>query len=63
MDIKVTGRKIHVTDELRNRVDRKVGDALKVFDIAPMTGDVVLRIASYKGTRERAICEVTVRGS
>ena len=61
MDINVTGRKIHVTDALRDRVEQKVGGALKVFDISPMTCDVVLRVADYKGTKERAVCEVTVR--
>ena len=61
MDIKVTGRKIRVTDALRDRVEQKVGGALKVFDISPMTCDVVLRVADYKGTKERAVCEVTVR--
>ncbi len=61
MDIKVTGRKIRVTDALYDRVISKIGDALKVFDIQPMTADVVLRVANYKGTKERTICEVTVR--
>ena len=61
MDIKVTGRKIRVTDALKERAEQKVGGALKVFDISPMTCDVVLRVADYKGTKERAVCEVTVR--
>lgn len=61
MDIKVTGRKIRVTDSLHDRVISKVGDALKVFDIKPMSADVVLRVAPYKGTKERSVCEVTVR--
>ena len=61
MEIKVTGRKIRITDSLHDRVISKIGDALKVFDIQPMTADVVLRVANYKGTKERTICEVTVR--
>ena len=42
MDIKVSGRKTTVTDALRAHVDEKIGEALKVFDIEPMTVDVVL---------------------
>ena len=37
MDIKVSGRKTTVTDALRARVEEKVGEALKVFEIEPMT--------------------------
>lgn len=44
MDITVTGRKIQVTDALRENVEQKIGDALRVFDISPMTADVVLRV-------------------
>lgn len=43
MEIKVSGRKTTVTDALRAHVDEKIGEALKVFDIEPMTADVVLR--------------------
>lgn len=43
MDIKVSGRKTTVTDALRARVDEKIGEACSVFDISPMTVDVVLR--------------------
>ena len=37
MDIKVSGRKTTVTDALRAHVDEKIGEALKVFDIEPMS--------------------------
>ena len=37
MDIKVSGRKTTVTDALRSHVEEKNGEALKVFDIEPMT--------------------------
>ena len=43
MDIKVSGRKTTVTDALRARVNEKIGEACSVFDISPMTVDVVLR--------------------
>ena len=52
MDIKVSGRKTTVTDALRAHVDEKIGEACKVFDIEPMTVDVVLR---YEKTLQNPI--------
>lgn len=53
MDIKVSGRKTTVTDALRAHVDEKIGEALKVFDIEPMTVDVVLRYEKNPRTPTR----------
>ena len=61
MDIKVSGRKTTVTDALRARIDEKIGEALKVFDIEPMTADVVLRYEKNPSNPTPAIVEVTVR--
>lgn len=61
MDIKVSGRKTTVTDALRAHVDEKIGEALKVFDIEPMTVDVVLRYEKNPSNPTPAIVEVTVR--
>ena len=61
MDIKVSGRKTTVTDALRARVNEKVGDALTVFAIEPMTADVVLRYEKNPSISTPAIVEVTVR--
>lgn len=44
VDIKISGRKVSVTDAMRDRVNEKIGDSLKVFDIKPMSCDVVLRV-------------------
>ncbi len=60
MDIKVSGRKTTVTDALRAHVDDKIGE-LKVFDIEPMTADVVLRYEKNPSNPNPAIVEVTVR--
>ncbi len=60
VDIKLSGRKVTVTDALRDRVDEKIGDALKVFDIKPMTCDVVLRVDKNPSNPDRRVCEVTV---
>ena len=61
MDIKVSGRKTTVTDALRAHVDEKIGEALKVFDIEPMTVDVVLRYEKNPSNPNPAIVEDTVR--
>lgn len=60
MDIKISGRKVSVTDSLRDHVEAKIGDALKVFDIAPMSCDVVLRVDKNRSNPERKGVEVTV---
>lgn len=64
-DIRISGRKLNVTDSMREHVEEKVGSALKVFDIHPMTADVVLRVDKNPSNPERKTCEITVyvRGS
>ncbi len=61
MDIKVSGRKTTVTDALYARVEEKIGEACSVFDINPMTVDVVLRYEKNPSNPNPAIVEVTVR--
>ena len=60
VDIKISGRKVSVSDALRDHVEVKVGGALKVFDIKPMSCDVVLRVDKNPSNPERKACEVTV---
>ena len=60
VDIKISGRKVTVSDALRDHVQDKVGSALKVFDISPMSCDVVLRVDKNPSNPERKACEVTV---
>lgn len=60
ISIKVSGRKTTVTDALRDRVNEKLTDALKVFDISPMSADVVLRVEKNRSNPQSAIAEVTV---
>lgn len=59
-DIKISGRKVSVSDALRDHVQHKVGDALKVFDITPMSCDVALRVDKNHSNPDRKTCEVTV---
>jgi len=60
VDIKISGRKVSVSDGMRDRVTEKIGDALKVFGIQPMNCDVVLRMGRNRTKPERTTCEVTV---
>lgn len=60
-DIKISGRKLNVTDSMRDHVEEKVDSALKVFDISPMSADVVLRVDKNPSNPERKTCEITVR--
>jgi putative sigma-54 modulation protein len=60
VDIKISGRRVNVTDGMRERVNEKIGEALRIFDISPMTCDVVLRVDKNLSYPERRTCEVTV---
>lgn len=60
VDIKISGRRVTISDALREQVEDKIGDALKVFDIKPMTCDVVLRVDKSHSYGKRNACEVTV---
>ena len=60
VDIKISGRKVSVTAAMRDHVNEKVGESLKVFDIKPMTCDVVLRVDKNPSNPDRKMCEVTV---
>ena len=59
-DIKISGRRIGVNDQMRERVNEKIGDALRVFDVQPMSCDVVLRVDKNPSNPDRKTCEVTV---
>ena len=60
VSIKIAGRKVTISDALREQVETKIGGALKVFDIKPMTCDVVLRVDKNHSYGKRNACEVTV---
>lgn len=61
MDIKVTGRKMSVTPALKEHVENKITEAVKVFNVEPMTCDVLLKAEHYKGESKNSVCEVTLR--
>ena len=60
MEIKVTGRKMPVTDSLKDYAEEKIGNSMKVMDIDPLSADVVLHMEKNPSIALPAICEVTM---
>ena len=60
MEITVTGRKMTVSDALRDYVEEKIGSSVKVFNISPMRAEVVLRKERNPSNPKPAIAEVTI---
>ncbi|MDR1421756.1 MAG: ribosome-associated translation inhibitor RaiA [Coriobacteriales bacterium] len=60
MDITVTGRKMAISDALRAYVEEKIGNSVKVFDISPMSVEVVLRKERNPANPRPATAEVTL---
>jgi putative sigma-54 modulation protein len=60
MDITVTGRKMTVSDALRSYVEEKVSSSLKVFNINPMSVEVVLRKEKNPANPRPAVAELTL---
>lgn len=61
MSITVTGRKMPVTDALRQYAEEKIGNSMKVMDIDPLAAEVVLYVEKNPANPKPAICEVTLR--
>ncbi|HBT94730.1 MAG TPA: ribosome-associated translation inhibitor RaiA [Coriobacteriia bacterium] len=60
MEIIVTGRKMTISDALREYVEDKIGNSVKVFNISPMRAEVVLRKERNPANPRPAIAEVTI---
>ncbi len=61
MNITVSGRKMPVTDAIRDYAVEKIGNAIKVLDHDPIAVDVVLHMAKNPANSKPAGCEVTVQ--
>ena len=61
MSITVTGRKMPVTDALREYAEEKIGNSMKVMDIDPLGAEVVLFVEKNPANPRPAVCEVTLR--
>ena len=59
MEVKVTGRKITVTDAMHDYAVEKISNSMKVLAIDSLIADVVLRVE--KNHVVPCICEVTLR--
>ncbi|BAK43427.1 ribosome hibernation-promoting factor, HPF/YfiA family [Eggerthella sp. YY7918] len=60
MSITVTGRKMPVTDALRQYAEEKIGNSMKVMDINPLDAEVVLLVEKNPANPRPAVCEVTL---
>lgn len=61
MELTVTGRKFAITDWMKDYCDEKIGSAARVFDIDPLTIEVVLSLEKNPANPTPAKCEVTLR--
>ena len=61
MSITVTGRKMPVTDALREYAEEKIGNSKKVMDIAPLVAEIVLYVEKNPANPRPAVCEGTLR--
>lgn len=61
MSITVTGRKMTVTDALRQYAEEKIGNSMKVMDIDPLDAEVVLSVKKNPSIALPCKCEVTIR--
>lgn len=61
MSITVTGRRMPVTNALRDYAEEKIGNAMKVMDIDPLVAEVVLYKEKNPANPRPAVCEVTLR--
>ena len=61
MSITVTGRKMPVTDALREYAEEKIGNFMKVMDIDPLVAEIVLFVEKNPANPRPAVCEVTLR--
>ena len=60
MSITVTGRKMTVTDALRQYAEEKIGNSMKVMDIDPLDAEVVLSVKRNPSIALPCKCEVTI---
>ena len=61
MSITVAGRKMPVTDALRDYAEEKIGNSMKVMHIDPLVAEIVLYVEKNPANPRPACCEVTLR--
>ena len=60
MNITVTGRRMPITDAIRDYALEKIGASCKVMDIDPLDAEVVLHVEKNRSNPRAACCEVTL---
>lgn len=60
MEIQVTGRRMTVSEPLKQYAEEKIGNSMKVFDIDPLVAEVVLTKEKNPAIARPAVCEVTM---
>jgi putative sigma-54 modulation protein len=61
MEITISGRKMPITNALRDYAEEKIGNSMKVMDIDPLTAEVILEVEKNPSNPTPARCEVTMR--
>ena len=61
MAITVVGRKMTVSDALRQYAEEKIGNSMKVMDIDPLDAEVVLSVKKNPSIALPCKCGVTIR--
>lgn len=61
MSITVTGRKMNVSEALRQYAEEKIGNSMKIMDIDPLDAEVVLSVKKNPSIATPCKCEVTIR--
>lgn len=61
MSITVTGRRMNVSDTLRDYAEEKITHSMKVMDIDPLDAEVILYREKNPSNPRPAVCEVTLR--
>lgn len=61
MSIIVAGRRMTVTDALKDYAEEKIGAAMKVMDISPLDAEIVLSVEKNPANPRPCCCEVTLR--
>ena len=60
MQVTVIGRHMEIRDAIRSYAEEKVGRISKIFDVEPMSAEVVLHVEKNKSIANRDIAEITL---
>ena len=60
MSIKISGRKMPITEALRDYAEEKIGAATKIMEVSPLEIEVVLYVEKNPSNPKPATCEVTL---